>query len=407
MTAEEEGTPPPAAGTAGGGGEGGGGAAADPRRYAATLRVTLVGAALDLVLAAAKIAGGLAAQSQALIADGVHSLSDLATDGFVLLAARRAHAAPDAEHPYGHERIETAATVALGVVLVLVGLGIAADSVRRLFHPEELALPAWWAMAVAAFSVVSKEGVYRYTLRAARRFDSRLLEANAWHSRSDAASSIVVIVGVGGSLLGLVYLDAVAAVVVAWLIGATGYRLARRGVEELIDTGLEPERVEAIRGALMEMDGVRDLHMLRTRRMGPKSLVDVHILLDDPRLSVSEGHQISETARAKLIRKFREIEDVTVHIDPEDDEEAAPGRHLGLRAEVEARLRAAWAEVPEAAEIRRLTLHYLDGRIEAEIELPLALVLGRGPEAPEAIRRRFGQAVEADPQVRGVRVLFG
>ena len=378
---------------------------AAPQRYAIIRRVTLVGAGVDLILALAKVGGGLAAQSQSLVADGVHSISDLVTDLLVLLAAKLARAKPDADHPYGHERIETAATVALGVVLILIGAGIAFDSLWRLFHPEKLQIPAWWAMAIAAVSVAFKEAVYHYTMRAARRFRSKLLEANAWHARSDAASSIVVIVGVGGALLGLGYLDAIAAVVVSGMIGRMGYRLARQSVEELIDTGLEPDQVEAIRGALMKVDGVRDLHMLRTRQMGPKSLVDVHILLDDSKLSVSEGHQISETARAELIREFRDIEDVTVHIDPEDDEEVAQGRHLGLRGEIETKLRAAWSDLPEAAAIRRITLHYLDGRIQVEVELPLDLALGHG--APESIRRRFELVAETDPDVSEVRVLFG
>ena len=378
---------------------------AAPARYAIIRRVTLVGAAVDAILALAKVGGGLAAQSQSLVADGVHSLSDLVTDLLVLFAARLARAKPDADHPYGHERIETAATVALGVVLILIGAGIAFDSFWRLFHPEELQVPAWWAMAIAAVSVGLKEGIYHYSMRAARRFRSRLLEANAWHARSDAASSIVVIVGVGGALLGLGYLDAIAAVIVSWMIGAMGYRLARQSVQELIDTGLEPEQVESIRAALMEIDGVRDLHMLRTRQMGPKSLVDVHILLHDPRLSVSEGHQISEAARAELIRQFLDIEDVTVHIDPEDDEVVAQGRDLGLRGEIEAELRAAWANVPEAEAIRRITLHYLDGRIQVEVELPLELALGR--DAPEPIQQRFEQAAEAVPDVSKVRILFG
>ena len=378
---------------------------AAPERYAVIRRVTLVGAGVDLILTLGKIGGGLAAQSQSLVADGVHSLSDLVTDMLVLLAARFARAKPDADHPYGHERIETVATVALGVVLIVIGAGIALDALWRLFHPEELQAPAWWAMVIAAVSVVFKEAVYHYTIRAARRHRSKLLEANAWHARSDAASSIVVIVGVGGSLLGLGYLDALAAVVVSWMIGKMGYRLARQSVAELIDTGLEPGQVEAIRVALMAVDGVRDLHLLRTRQMGPKSLVDVHILLDDPKLSVSEGHQISETARAELIRQFRDIEDVTVHIDPEDDEEVAQGRHLGLRGEIEAKLRTAWSGVPEAAAIRRITLHYLDGRIQVEVELPLGLALER--DAPEPIRRRFEQALEKDPDVSEVRVVFG
>ena len=378
---------------------------ATPERYAIIRRVTLVGAGVDLVLALGKVGGGLAAQSQSLVADGVHSLSDLVTDMLVLLAAKLARAKPDADHPYGHERIETAATVALGVVLVVIGAGIAFDALWRLFHPEALRVPAWWAMPIAAVSVAFKEGVYHYTIRAARRFRSKLLEANAWHARSDAASSIVVIIGVGGALLGLGYLDAIAAVVVSWMIGRMGYRLARQSVEELIDTGLEPEQVEAIRGALMKIHGVRDLHMLRTRQMGPKSLVDVHILLDDAKLSVSEGHQISETARAELIRTFVDIEDVTVHIDPEDDEEVTQGHHLGLRGEIETRLRGAWADIPEAESIRRVTLHYLGGHIQVEVELPLDLALGG--DTPEPLRRRFEHAAERVAEVSEVRVLFG
>lgn len=346
-------------------------------RYAVTRRVTLVGAACDLFLSLIKIGGGFLAHSQALIADGVHSLSDLVTDAMVLLAARHAHAPPDSDHPYGHERIETIATAALGTILVLIGVGIAWDSVRRLTSTEPMMIPEWWALIIAAISALSKEAIFRYTLHAARRINSKLLEANAWHSRSDAASSLVVIVGVGGTLAGATYLDVIAALVVSVMIGRTGFLLAWRGVEELIDTALDPDEVEAIRCALLEMDDVRDLHMLRTRRMGPKSLVDVHILVSDPMISVSEGHQISEIARAMLIRRFPAISDVTVHIDPENDDEVVPGRDLALRKEAMAHLRASWADLPEAKEIRRVTLHYLDGSIHADVELPLAFVVDR------------------------------
>lgn len=374
-------------------------------RYALTRQVTLVGAALDSFLAAAKIIGGVLAHSQALIADGIHSLSDLITDGFVMFAAKHAHTKPDAEHPYGHERIETVATVALGAMLIFISIGIALDSLWRLFNPEALIIPAWWAITIAAASVILKEGIYHYTIHAAQRVRSPLLAANAWHSRSDAASSVVVIIGVGGALLGLNYLDALAAVVVASMIGRVGYRLAQKGVAELIDTALEPERVAAIRNALLEVDGVRDLHMLRTRRMGPKSLVDVHVLLQNPRLSVSEGHHVSEAARARLMSKFHDIDDVTIHIDPEDDEKASVGTYLGLRTEIETRLWAAWADVPEAGSIRRITLHYLDGHIEVEVELPLSLA--ETPDAMASLQHRFQQAAETDPQVNRVRVLFG
>ncbi|HEY5701766.1 MAG TPA: cation diffusion facilitator family transporter, partial [Gammaproteobacteria bacterium] len=158
--------------------------------------MTLIGAALDLSLGLVKITGGLIGHSQALVADGIHSLSDLATDILVLVAARHANVDADADHPYGHARIETAATVGLGVLLMLIGIGIAVDATRKLITPEVLMIPALWAIFIAALSVVSKEWIYRYTMHYARKLKSNLLRANAWHSRSDALSSVVVIIGV-------------------------------------------------------------------------------------------------------------------------------------------------------------------------------------------------------------------
>jgi cation diffusion facilitator family transporter len=384
---------------------GGEAASARETRYATVRRVTLVGSAFDLALALAKIVGGLIGQSQALVADGVHSASDLVTDVMVLLAAKHAHAEADEEHPYGHGRIETLATVLLGAVLILVAVGVVADSVRRLLEPSSLQLPATWVLLIAAVSVVSKEASYHYTIRAARRLRSSLLRANAWHSRSDAISSVVVIVGVGGSLLGMPYLDGVAAVIVAWMIARVGLDLARGGVLELIDTGLDPEQVEEIRRTILEVDGVQDLHQLRTRQMGGRALVDVHIILNDPRMSVSEGHQVSERVRGRLIHRQPEVDDVTVHIDPEDDEIAAVGHHLPPRAVVEQRLERAWAGLPEAAEIRHLTLHYLDGRLHVDLELPLSLADGDAERA-RALAERFREATRDDPDVEDVRLLF-
>jgi cation diffusion facilitator family transporter len=293
-------------------------------RYFQIRRVTLVGSAVDLSLGIIKIVGGWFSHSQALIADGVHSLSDLATDVLVLYAAKHAHAEADADHPYGHARIETAATVGLGVALVVIGIGIIWDSVNRLMSPETLTVPESWAIAIAGVSVVAKEAVYHYSMGYARRLDSELLRANAWHSRSDAISSVVVIVGVGGALLGLTYLDVVAAVVVAIMIGKIGFDVAKSSMSELIDTGLAPEELDDIRDTIQSVNGVESLHLLRTRRMAGRVLVDVHLILSDPRVSVSEGHQISETVRGVLMGRFENIADVTVHIDPEDDEHMAP-----------------------------------------------------------------------------------
>ena len=373
-------------------------------RYRVVRRVTLVGSAVDLALGIGKLVGGWLTQSQALLVDGVHSLSDLATDLLVLFAAKHAHVEADEEHPYGHGRIETAATVGLGIALIAIGIGLTVDAGQRLFHPETLWHPNAWALAIAAVSVIAKEAVYHYTMRFARKLNSALLRANAWHSRSDALSSVVVIVGVGGALLGLDYLDAVAALIVAGMIAKIGFDLARSSVKELIDTGLGAEQLDEIREAILSVDGVEDLHLLRTREMAGQALIDVHIILDDPRVSVSEGHQISETVRARLMRRIDNVADVTVHIDPEDDEHAAPGKHLGLRDQVMARLQAHWEGLPEAAQIRRLNLHYLDGRIQVEVELPRSLA--RDEARAAALVDAFNRSIEDDPQFSKIRVLF-
>jgi len=373
-------------------------------RYRQMRRVTLVGAGVDLALGLIKIVGGWFSHSQALMADGVHSLSDLATDALVLYAAKHAHAEADADHPYGHARIETAATAGLGVVLVLVGIGIAYDSVSALLSPAAPVVPEAWAIALAALSVVSKEAVYHYSMRYARRLNSDLLRANAWHSRSDAISSVVVIIGVGGALLGYTYLDAVAAVLVAVLIGKIGFDVAKSSVSELIDTGLDTDELEDLRDTIQSVDGVENLHLLRTRRMAGQVLVDVHLILSDPRVSVSEGHQISETVRSVLRGRSEDIADVTVHIDPEDDEHAAPGKHLQLRDQVLGRLGACWQHLPAAEQIRHVSLHYLNGKIHVEVELPLAL--GADPKRAADQSAAFNAAAAGEPDIAGIRILY-
>jgi len=372
-------------------------------RYRLARRVTVVGAALNLALSVAKILAGWLAHSQALIADGIHSLSDLASDAVVLVAARHASREADLDHPYGHGRIETLATVVLGAVLVAVGLGLALDAGRRILEPALLQAPGTAALLVALASVASKEWLYRYTLRAAQALRSDMLRANAWHHRTDAISSLVVLAGVGGAMAGFPYLDAVAAIGVAGLIVKIGWDLAFHSVRELIDTGLEPERLAEIRRVIRSVDGVRSLHMLRTRRMGPDALVDVHIQVD-PRLSVSEGHQIGETVRRRLIEEIDDIADVTVHIDPEDDAEGPRCEGLPLRAEVLERLERRWAGIAEACRIEEVTLHYLDGKVHLDVLMPLECV--RDAAEARALAQRLRAAARDLPEVGEVRVHF-
>ncbi len=343
---------------------------AHDERYKEARKVTIVGSVVDLLLGVAKIVVGYIGSSQALVADGIHSLSDLATDGIVLFAMKHGSREADDKHPYGHGRIETLATIILGMALVGVALGIGWDAVLRLLHPDLLMHPGWLALAIGTVSIFAKEAIYHYTMRAAKRLKSNLLRANAWHSRSDAISSVIVVIGILGSMSGWVYLDAIAAIGVAIRIAKIGGELAWHAAQELIDTAMEPEQVKAIRDVIVSVDGVQALHMLRTRRMGSDGLADVHILVS-PRISVSEGHCISDTVRVEVMRQVDSVTDVMVHIDPEDDERATPSTGLPLRTEILAKLEKYWENTEAAKYIENTLIHYLDGKIHVEVLLPL------------------------------------
>lgn len=375
------------------------------QRYKDTIRVTLVGSAVDLFLGVAKIIIGFTAQSQALIADGVHSLSDLVTDVAVLYAAKHSHQEADEDHPYGHGRIETVVTVGLGIALIGVAIGIMIDATHRLFNPNTLFSPGFLALAIAVISVLAKEAIYQYTMVVAKRYRSNMLKANAWHSRSDAISSVIVVVGIIGSMAGLTYLDAVAAIGVGIMIAKIGWDLAWHSIKELIDTGLEIERVKEIEKNILGVGGVTTLHILRTRQIGADALVDVHIQVE-PYISVSEAHYISETVRSKLIAEIEEVIDVMVHIDPEDDEHIPKHEKLPLRREMLKKLELAWVGVEEAKKIDCITMHYLQGKIEIELLLPLAILHNAQLDAEKAVKGRFVQALANVEEIEKVSIRF-
>jgi hypothetical protein len=260
------------------------------------------------------------------------------------------------------------------------------------------------ALGVAIVSVISKEAIYQYTRNAARRLRSNMLMANAWHSRSDAISSIVVVIGVAGAMMGHAYLDSVAAIAVAVMIAKIGFDLVRDSSKELIDTALKPEVTDAIRREVFNVDGVRALHMLRSRRSGSDALVDLHLQVD-PRISVSEGHQIGDTVRRHLLDRVEEVTDVTVHIDPEDDEQESPCDRLPLRSKLIKRLKHHWAEVGlDDIAAGQITLHYLGGRLQIDLLLPLS-ALDAHQDAKSFIRG-IERAAKQLPEVDSVRVSF-
>ncbi|MDX1345122.1 MAG: cation diffusion facilitator family transporter [Sedimenticolaceae bacterium] len=373
-------------------------------RYREMKKVTLIGSVIDLLLGVFKILVGWVASSQSLIADGVHSLSDLATDFVVLYAAKHGSREADEEHPYGHGRIETLATAGLGVALMIVAIGIAWDAVSRLFEPERLFQPGVWALVVALLSVVLKEWIYRYTMRVAKRVRSPMLEANAWHSRTDAISSIVVVIGVGGTMLGLDYLDAIAAVGVALMVAKIGWDLGWESLHELADRALEQERVEKIRKAILAVDGVRHLHLLRSRKVGHEAVVDVHVQVD-PWLSVSEGHMIAIAVEEAAKSSLDEVTDVTVHIDPEDDEEAPPCEGLPLRGQALGMLERAWKEAGCNGRWERVQLHYIQGRVHVDLYLPLAC-LDEKRGGAESIRDQLAGPLAEMKEFGKLRIFF-
>lgn len=372
-------------------------------RYREVARVTIVGAVMDLLLGIAKLLAGYFAHSQALIADGIHSLSDLATDGMVLYAAGQAKEAPDAEHPYGHGRFETIATVGLAVALILVAIGIAYDAASRLLAPDVLPQPGIWALIVAVLSILSKEWVYHYTMRVARRQRSEMLRANAWHSRTDAFSSVIVVIGVAGTMAGFTYLDALAAIGVALVIAHIGGGLGWKALKELADTAVDQGEVEKLRECILGVDGVRDLHLLRTRHAGGRILVDVHIIVDAV-ISISEGHHISEVVRSQLLKEFEGVTDVTVHIDPEDDEQESVILDMPMRGEMLSRIHRRLHGIEEAGRIERLTLHYLSGKVRVEALMPFGE--NSQPEICRRIERRFWDALKEDSLIESLDVYW-
>ncbi len=370
----------------------------DAERYREAKKVTLASLAVNLALSILQITVGWLGKSQALLADGMHTLSDLFSDFLVLFANRHGSAAADQQHPYGHRRIETAATLLLGASLLGIGVTMMWSGITRLQSPQAFETVHIATLAIAVVTLASKESLYHYLIRAARKLRSQLLAANAWHTRADAATSLVGAIGIGGNLLGYTFMDALAAVAVSFMIARMGWKLGFDAMAELIDTGLDEKEVAAIRQTLLETPGVRGLHELRTRRMGERALIDAHILVD-PRISVSEGHYIAEFARGRVLKRHDAL-DVMVHIDPEDDSSIALSINLPPR---EVLLRHLERELGEALPgTRQVVLHYLQGRAEADLYLPFAFFGDSANLA--ALERKIAGMLKGDDYFSAIRL---
>lgn len=371
--------------------------------YQVKRRVTLVCAGINLLLTGLKLVIGTIGQSQALIADGIHSLSDLATDAMVLVAVRFARDEADAEHPYGHARFETVATLILGLMLLLVAAGILVDASERITNPDRLSHPGFLALSVAAISIAANEWMYWYNIRVARQLGSDLIRANAWHHRSDAVSSIIVLLGIAGSMAGFPALDAVGAIGVSLLIAKIGWGLGWSGVRELVDTGATAQQLEEIGRSIREVEGVEAYHELKTRRMGQALLVEVHVMVES-QLTVSEGHMIGDRVEAHLVEECEYVSQVLVHIDPEDDTEQQETAPLPGREEMVRRLERGWRDRGIDHAVERMNLHYLKGVVDVEVVLRLDAV--NDLVDAQRISQQFTEATRRDPIVGKIEILF-
>lgn len=332
-------------------------------RYWQAKKITLLGAFSNGFLGVIKVIGGYFFHSHALIADGIHSFSDLLTDIMVLIASKYGSHDADDSHPYGHQRIETAATLFLSLLLSVAGVGIAWDSLHILLQ-KTIYKPDWLSIPIICMSILLNELLFHYSRFIGMQIKSSLIIANAWHHRSDAASSVVVLIGLLGSLLGIHYLDAVAAVIVGFMIIKMGWDYGWNSIKELVDTAVSPELLQEIEQTIKSVDGVQKVHQLRSRTMGSDIFVDVHILVN-PKITVSEGHYIAQHVHQALVTHIAHIKDVTVHVDPEDDELLNPSMHLPSRSALNQQLfHELCLNVPD---LLFWNIHYLNNHISIDI----------------------------------------
>ncbi|MBW1880665.1 MAG: cation diffusion facilitator family transporter [Deltaproteobacteria bacterium] len=371
-------------------------------------RVTVLGAAVNVFLALLKAFAGVVGGSAVMIADAVHSLSDLATDVVALVALRLAARPPDEGHPYGHGRFETLASFLLALVLMGAAGGIALDALERFAAASEPGMIALWAALV---SVAFKEALYQVTVRVGRRHRSPLVVANAWHHRSDALSSIAALIGIAGARMGFPFMDPAAAVVVAALIAWTGFQILANASREVTDASLERDMLLQMQDAINALPGVVDLHELRARRMGPRVLVDLHVQVDGS-TTVSDGHQVALRVGRFVQEKHPEVSEVLVHIDPEADIVEDPPLWRP-REELERDVRTRAETVPGLHHVTHVLVHYLQDRVavQADIVVDPEVQVREAAKVADTFRRSLLDIddvnhadvhLELDPEAHGV-----
>lgn len=282
--------------------------------YKLGVKASWITVVVNIILATFKVMAGIIGNSSAMIADGVHTLSDVLTTFVVLLGLRISSKEADKEHPYGHEKYESVFAKVLSMLLLLTGIFIGYEAIKILISGETRT-PKLIALIAAFLSIIVKEGMYWYTIKIARKIKSISMEADAWHHRSDAFSSIGTFVGVLGAQLGFTALDPIAGIIVSIFVVKVGVDLYIKSVKELVDEAASEEIIEMIRAKSKFIDGVKGIKSLKTRVFGNKIYVDIEIFVDS-NISVKSGHDIAEKVHDKLEAEISDIKHCMVHIEP-------------------------------------------------------------------------------------------
>lgn len=282
------------------------------------MKVSRITILINLLLSVGKLAVGLIARSGAMVSDAVHSASDVFSTIVVMIGMKASGKDSDREHPYGHERMECVAAILLSGLLLGTGLFIGYEGVKKILSPEELPVPGALALAAAAVSILVKEGMYRYTRKAADQIQSDALRADAWHHRSDALSSVGALLGVGGARLGLTILDPIASIVICLMVAKAAYDIFRDAINKMVDESCDEETEAALRRCVLDHEGIDRIDLMRTRKFGNRVYVEIEVAMDGG-LTLSEAHRRAEEIHADIEEAFPQIKHIMIHVNPTEE----------------------------------------------------------------------------------------
>jgi len=353
-------------------------------------RVTILGGLMNLLLAAVKLIAGFLGGSAVLVSDGVHSLSDLVSDAVVLLGVRLSSRPADDDHPYGHGRFETLASFILGLLLIATAVLLAVDGVEKLRQPG-LTTPSGFVLWAALLSVVVKELLFRWTRAVARRTGSQLLEANAWHHRSDALSSMVALAAVGGAMIfpELALLDPLGSILVAAMIAVVGGKVIVNAARELTDEGVEEELSNQLKELVERVRGVEGVNRLCARRLGTDLLVDIAVGVD-PEMNVFEAHKITDYIAAWLQKEFPQISRVFVHVEPTTEPEQLDSQR---NSELREAIRSSCRSLIGVVDVGNLRLYRRASGVMVELDVVVdgQISVIEGHRVMHRVMRRLGE----------------